>query len=151
HDRYIRKHFATYKRALEECGLKRDGQGYKISPEELFRDWAAVMRKAGKVPSINEYNVHSRYSHRPLVSRFGNWRQAQMGLLALAEANGWEAQWKDEVEMLRNHLARTNGRGRTFGQQTYELRSVQPSRVLKDRPTYGPPLVRTPLAHGPTN
>src|SRR5262249_9536585 len=72
HDRYIRKHFATYKRALEECGLKRDGQGYKISPEELFRDWAAVMRKAGKVPSINEYNVHSRYSHRPLVIPFGN-------------------------------------------------------------------------------
>jgi len=152
HDRYIRKHFLTYRRALEQCGMKRDGQGYKLSAEELFRDWVELMRKLGKVPSILEYDMHSRYSHRPLVSRFGNWRQAQMGLLRVAEENGWEAQWKDEVEMLRRQLAETNAQGKTFRRQTSGHCSVQPNRgIMKDRPTYGPPLARVPLAHGPTN
>jgi hypothetical protein len=152
HDRQIRKHFLTYKRALDECGMKRDGQGYKLSAEELFRDWVKLMRRLGKVPSILEYDMHSRYSHRPLVSRFGNWRQAQMGMLTVAEENGWEGQWKEEMEMLRTHLAETNAHGRTFTRQSSAQRFGQFNRgILKDRPTYGPPLVRTPLAHGPTN
>ena len=151
HDSYVRKHFLTYKRALEECGMKREGKGYKISPEELFRDWAEMVRKLGKVPNINEYDMLSRYSHRPLMSRFGSWRMAQMGLLALAQENGWEVQWKEEVEMLRAYLDGTNAQGKTYRRQPCALRSAQPNRILKDRPTYGPPLVRTPLAHGPTN
>jgi len=154
HDRHVRKHFLTYQRALEECGMKRAGKGYKISPEELFKDWMELTRKLGRLPNLYEYDMLSRYSHRPLVSRFGNWRQAQMGLLVMAQQQGWEVQWKDEVEMLRAHLDGTNPRRRTFRQpasvHSSALRSEQP-RILKDRPTYGPPLVRMPLAHGPTN
>src|SRR5262245_30194327 len=146
HDRYIRKHFLTYQRALAECDMMRDGKGYKLTPEALFTDWAELARRLRKVPNINEYDMYSRYSHRPLVSRFGNWRQAQMGLLTMAEENGWEATWKDVVEMLRNYLAGTNAQGRTFRRQSSALSSGRSCRgILKDRPTYGPPVVPVPL------
>ena len=152
HDRHIRKHFLTYRRALEECGMMRQGQGYKLTPEALFMDWAELARKLGKVPNINEYDMYSRYSHRPLVSRFGNWRQAQMGLLAMADENGWEATWKDVVDMLRNHLEGMNSQRKTFRRQSSAHSSGRPSRgIRKDRPTYGPPVVPVPLAHGPMN
>ena len=75
-----------------------------------------------------------------------------MGLLTLAEDNGWEAQWKDVVDMLRNHLEGTNAQKKTFRRQSSALSSGQPRRgIRKDRPTYGPPVVPVPLAHGPMN
>jgi len=152
YDRHIRKHFLTYRRALEECAMVRSGQGYKLTPEALFTDWAELARKLGKVPNINEYDMHSRYSHRPLVSRFGNWRQAKMGLLTMAEENGWEVQWKGEVDMLRSHLEGANDQEKTFRRQNSALSSGRSNRgILKDRPTYGPPVVPVPLAHGPMN
>ena len=87
-ERHVRKYFLTYKRALAECAMVREGSGYQVSVEALFKDWAALARSMGKIPNINEYDMYSKYSHRPLVRRYGNWRQAQAGLLMLAEENG---------------------------------------------------------------
>ena len=155
-DGHIRKHFLTYQRALAECGMARGGSGYKIAEEALFRDWAEVTRKLGKVPNVAEYDMYSRYSHRPLVSRFASWRQARMGLLRLAEENGWEAEWKDAVDMLREHLRDTTASGRTSkrrcsGHGSASCSASPWSGILKDRPTYGPPVGAAPLAHGPMN
>jgi len=148
HERHIRKYFVNYTSALGECGMRREGPGYRISPEALFKDWAELARKLGKVPNINEYDMHSRYSHRPLVSRFGNWRQTQMGLLALAEENGWEVEWKDVVDVLRQHLEQTGGMEKT-SKRVESGRSA--NGIFTDRPIYGPPVIAVPLAHGPVN
>ena len=148
HQRQIRRHFLTYKRALAACGMMREGTGYKVPEEALFRDWAELVRKLEKVPNITEYEAYSRYSQRPLVTRFGTWRQAQVGLLALAGERGWENEWKDVLDVLREHLRQTGQPARTFrrpGSASSE------SKILPDRPTYGPPMARVPLAHGPTN
>lgn len=148
HERHVRKHFVNYNSALAECGMRRQGPGYRLSPEALFKDWAELARKLGKVPNINEYDMHSRYSHRPLVSRFGNWRQAQMGLLVMAEENGWEVEWKDVVDILRQHLDQAGGVARTSKREG----SGRPANgIFTDRPTYGPPVIAVPLAHGPAN
>jgi hypothetical protein len=147
-ERHVRKHFLTYKRALAECGMVREGAGFKVSPEALFKDWAELVRSTGKLPTLAEYDMHSKYSHRPLISRFGSWRQVPMGLLGLAEENGWEVEWKDVVDVLRE-------RWRDVGMsvKTCKRQRLTPAEmgIFTDRPTYGPPVLQMPLAHGPTN
>jgi Homing endonuclease associated repeat len=146
-ERHVRKHFLRYQRALAECGMMREGAGYRVPLEALFKDWADLTRRLGKVPNINEYDMYSRYSHRPLVNRFGNWRQVPMGMLGLAEENGWEVEWKDVVDVAREHLRRAGEPART------SKRHSTPNELglFPDRPTYGPPVIRVPLAHGPAN
>jgi hypothetical protein len=147
-ERHVRKHFLTYKRALEECGMVREGAGFKVSPEALFKDWAELVRSTGKLPTLAEYDMHSKYSHRPLISRFGSWRQVPMGLLGLAEENGWEVEWKDVVDVLRERW-----RDAGMSVKTCKRQRLTPAEmgIFTDRPTYGPPVLQMPLAHGPTN
>src|SRR6516164_8369017 len=55
--RGIRRRFGAYRAALAACGLERSGAGYTVSREEVFRSWAGVVRRLGKVPSIAEYEM----------------------------------------------------------------------------------------------
>ena len=65
-----------------------------------------------------------------------------MGMLVFAEQIGMEAQWSDVLELIR---ARTNAMNK-------ELPAPAKGwKLLKDRPTYGPPLMPAALAHGPVN
>ncbi len=146
-ERHVRKHFLRYQRALAECGMMREGPGYRVAEEALFKDWAGLARRLGKVPNINEYDMYSRYSHRPLVNRFGNWRQVPMGMVALAEENGWEVEWKDVVDVAKAHLRQAGDPERTS--KRYSTQNED--GIFSDRPTYGPPVVAMPLAHGPVN
>ncbi|HZI55776.1 MAG TPA: hypothetical protein VFF39_03320, partial [Verrucomicrobiae bacterium] len=146
-ERHVRKHFLRYQRALAECGMMREGPGYRVTEDALFKDWAELARRLGKVPNINEYDMYSRYSHRPLVSRFGNWRQVPMGMLGLAEENGWEVEWKDVVDVARAHLKRVGEPARTFKQHS----TPNELGIFPDRPIYGPLVSPVPLAHGPVN
>ena len=38
--RHIRKHFGTYRSALEACGQERSGSGKKVRMQALFQDWS---------------------------------------------------------------------------------------------------------------
>lgn len=146
-ERHVRKHFLRYQRALAECGMMREGPGYRVEAEALFKDWAELARRLGKVPNINEYDMYSRYSHRPLVSRFGNWRQVPMGMLGLAQENGWEVEWKDVVDVTRAHLKVAGEPVKTSKRYS----TLNENGIFPDRPTYGPPVIHVPLAHGPAN
>ena len=46
--------------ALEVCGLEIKGAGYRTVPETLFLEWAGIVRKLGKVPTITEYERFKR-------------------------------------------------------------------------------------------
>jgi hypothetical protein len=147
-ERHVRKHYLTHKRALAECGMVREGSGYMVPAEALFKDWAGLVRSMGKIPNINEYDMYSKYSHRPLVRRYGNWRQAQMGLLTLAEESGWEVEWKDVVDVLRAHVKELGMPVRTCRRRNATAGEME---IFTDRPIYGPLVTPTPLAHGPVN
>jgi hypothetical protein len=146
--RNVRKHFVNYTAALKLCGLERGGAGYKAPMDELFKDWAELVRKLGRPPKIVEYDLHGKYSSKPLLNRYGTWGQVPAGLLVLAEQEGWEGEWEDVLEVARAHL-RAAGKG-VRRSRTPNGTANKP-KILKDRPTYGPPLMRVPLAHGPTN
>ena len=146
--RMIRKHFGSYTNALRESGLERRGGGPPVALELLFKDWAVLARRVGRVPSMTEYETQGKYSLRPLLTRFGTWTQVPYGLLQYAKRAGLESEWGDVLGLI--------GAPRPdpwVAARTYRLPTSPPTRpkVLKDRPMYGPPLMPTYLAHGPIN
>src|SRR3981081_2988034 len=75
----IRKHFNSYAQLITECGLERRGSGVTLTMEEIFREWASVVRSTGKVPTALDYGRHGKYSHRPFAVRFKYWRKVPAG------------------------------------------------------------------------
>jgi len=167
--RAIGKHFATYSRALTECGMERRGSGHPVPLSALFTDWARIVRKLGKLPTVAEYQIHSRYSIQPLYTRFRSWKQVPLGLLLFAEENGSESKWSDVLNKVRECAQKECAPGpacrpprRLKQTQTSPVWHSRPglcegdpgphhARILPHRPTYGPWLATAPLAHGPVN
>jgi len=159
--RVVRRLFGTYTRALRECNLERKGGGRKVEMEDLFRDWAGVVRKLNKLPTLFEYEELSRYSQAPLMSRFGTWSRVPRGLKQYAEEKGWFEDWKDVLAMIES-------RGHGPGERAvWQERAISLEKagwpgpadgnpisgpiILKDRPIYGRMMRPYPLICAPVN
>ena len=148
----VRKHFGVYASALHACGLQGRGSGYELNMRQLFADWAEVTRQAGRVPTVGDYELHSRYSLKPLMRQFGAWPRVAPGMAQYARENGLEEDGKDVLEVVSNHLA---ARGRQAGSSKWSLRTglkpiLRPG-VKRGEPVYGPPTVDAELMLAPTN
>jgi hypothetical protein len=144
----IRKHFLTYAKALSECGLQRTGPGYEADATELFKDWAALVRKLGKLPTMAEYEMHGSYSVRPLIRRYGGWVHVPAGLQEFAREERLEGEWADVLDIIARHKEEEADGRRTSG--STNSRMPKP-RILKDRPIYGAPMMDMALGLAPTN
>jgi len=140
--RHIIKHFGGYIAALRDTGLELRstiGRGHGVTMENLFTDWAGVVQKLKKLPSMNEYSLLSQYSPYPLMRRFGKWRQVPHGLKQFAEKSGLAEEWKAELELvLGPPPVSANG-------------LVKPCLLLPDRLVYGAPMFPGPMAYAPVN
>jgi len=144
--RTIRKAFGNYGMALQACGMEPP-PGVPTPLEDLFKDWAEVVRKLEKVPTMYEYQRESAYSSKPLVSRFKGWRQVPQGMLAYAERNNLQDEWADVLELAK-------ATGQVTWRATSSSMSTGPrgtGKLLKDRPTFGPPLSQSGMLCGPEN
>jgi hypothetical protein len=146
--RQVRRNFLSYGGLLKACGLEKGGAGYTTPMNALFKDWAELTRKLGRVPKIGEYDMYAKYSAKPLLNRFGIWGEVPAGLLLVAEEQGWEEGWEDVMEVARAYL---RAAGKAVRRSRTPNGTPNQPKILKDRPTYGPPLMRVPLAYGPTN
>jgi Homing endonuclease associated repeat len=147
--RVVRRQFGTYTRALGECNLERKGGGAKVEMEDLFRDWAGVVRRVQKLPTLFEYEDLSSYSQAPLLSRFGTWSRVPWGMKQYAEQKGWVEEWKDVVEMVE-----AKSRVRSLGAALPGPADGNPIRgpiILRDRPMYGRVMRPYPLICTPVN
>jgi hypothetical protein len=144
--RTIRKLFGNYGMAVRACGMEPP-RGAPTPLEDLFEDWAGVVRKTGKLPTIFEYERESAYSSKPLVSRFKGWRQVPQAMVAYAERQG-HAEWSDVLE-----IAKVTGEGTWLANSTSMTTSGPPGtgKLLKDRPTFGPPMAQSGMLCGPEN
>jgi hypothetical protein len=97
----VRRFFGNYQAALEACHLEVPERGRKLQLDRLFRDWAEVVRKLKKLPTVFEYEQHSNYSEKPLSSRFGTWGQVPEALKLFAEKNGLVNEWRDVMELIQ--------------------------------------------------
>jgi len=171
--RQMRAEFGSFTQALHECNLEREtNSGQRVPLESLFIDWAGVVRKLGKAPSMSEYEAISKYSCKPLVRCFGSWRQVAYGLTQFAEGRGLAEKWRRELElaavkisdreaqwMLPREAATTRAKmlaalreraltARPTAGPTYRPASWQEPTA---GPTYGPPMWPGPLAYAPMN
>jgi hypothetical protein len=143
---HIRKHFGTFGRLLEASGLEVRGSGHMVEMKALFADWAGIVRRLKKCPTLADYELHSKYSPRPLVRRFGFWVNVPAGILEYANKEGLEREWADVLEIVG---ADVKAEGKTS--QTLEpRRAVRKAQVLHDRPIYGLPMF-APFSFAPTN
>lgn len=142
----IRTHFGNYTEALRACGLEGQGYGYRLRVEDLFLDWAKVVRKLRKVPTVADFELHGKYSYRPFGRVFAGWKDIPSGMIAYANKAGLEKKWKDVLDIAAKHLKTKNPR-RNPG----EPRPRTKPRILPNRPIYGPPIAPGPLTHAPTN
>jgi len=145
--RQIVKHFGGYIGALRATGLELKstiGRGHGVPMDKLFTDWAGIVQKLKKTPSMNEYNLLSQYSPYPLMRRFGKWLQVPHGLKKFAERHGLAKKWKRELALIHEIPApRTN-------RTTTEIHHNWPAAMF-DRPLYGPPMWAWPMAYAPVN
>jgi hypothetical protein len=149
----IRKHFLTYSKALSECGLQRTGPGYAADATELFKDWAGLVRKLGKLPTMAEYEMHGSYSVRPLIRRYGGWVHVPAGLQDFAREEKLEGEWGDVLDVIARHKEEEADGRRTSGSTSGRLTrpGIFKPRIFKDRPIYGAPMMDMALGLAPTN
>jgi Homing endonuclease associated repeat len=141
--RTIRRFYGRYADALREAGFDPHGAGYKLDLETLFRDWAGVARRVGKIPSLLEYSKQSRYSVGPLLTRFGGWTEVPRGLLQFARERELEKEWGDVVQMMEAH----ENRKRCAAKSSITANG----KCKKELPLYGHPLSPGTLVFAPTN
>jgi hypothetical protein len=157
--RQIRAEFGSFTQALRECNLERAiSSGQKVPLETLFADWASVVRKTGKAPSMSEYEAMSKFSCKPLVRCFGSWRQVAYGLTQFAEGRGLAEEWKAELELAKLKsgdedaqwmLRREAPTARSNMVAAWRERALTGGPAAG--PTYGPPMWPGPLAYAPVN
>jgi HNH endonuclease len=149
-DKTFARLFGNYTKALRDSGYEGRGSGFMLSTEELFTEWAGIVRKIGAVPSATEYVLHSSHSLTPIRKRFRYVSEIPAGMVQYAIENGLEEQWRDVLEIAKKYRreARTGGWRRK--PETLSSRSFCP-RVMKDRPVYGAPLMAGTMAFCPVN
>ncbi len=149
----LERHFGSFTKALHACDLKRRPASGKLEMEDLFADWASIVRLLGKLPTGYEYEERSKYSQRPLLARFGTWARVPPGLKMYAEENGMADEWKDVLEIVVAQDRINQKRQSVFGGKAGGMGNGRAftDRAFTDRPMYGPLMRPCPLICGPIN
>ena len=142
------KFFGSYSKALEDCDLEPSGPGHRVDMTKLFEEWAGVARKLGKLPTVAEFELHSKYSASAPIHRFGLWSKVPAGLLEYAEENNLTAGWEEVVEMVKKR--HRGGIRRASTSTTVDALSLKP-RIHPGRLVYGDCASECLLVFAPTN
>lgn len=146
--RRIRQLFGRYSRAVQAAGVDPQGPGRELKMDQLFADWALVVRKLGKVPTMDLYRRNSRYSVRPLVSRFKSWGEVAQRMHEYAEKNGLQSEWEDVLAIARTYMDKHKAVAGTYAEAT-GLTFVPQARTAG--PLFGNPLMAEAMATAPVN
>ena len=145
----IRKYAGTYTLALREAGLDCLGSGFEVAMDELLRDWAVIVRKLKKLPTMTEYEHQSKYSVRPLSGRFKRWAQMPRGMHEYARQQKLDVEYGDVMNIIREHY-RGEPESAWMLERPVDLKATG-AYELPDRPVLGPPLTTMHMSCGPTN
>jgi hypothetical protein len=144
----VQKAFGTYEHALEVCGLEIRGAGHRIALDRLCLEWAEIVRKLGKIPTIREYERLSGRSLRPLVSRFRSWRKVPLGILEYLKSRALERDLADVIHIICNG---SKSRRRRSWTSSHAENLTLKAKVHAGQTFYGPPLFTSVVTYAPTN
>ena len=138
------KRLGGVSKALQAAGLEVNGPGFSPAEDVLLLDWAGVVRKLKKVPSVEEYKRAGRFTNKPFHTKYGSWTQVAAAFRSFARKRKLERQWGDVLKMIA-HAAKSR-EAETAGPKRFRK-----AGILLDRPVYGRPLPWPELAHEPVN
>jgi hypothetical protein len=144
----IDRQFGSYRNALRECGLEREGCGVPVSLDNLFHDWAQIVRDMKKVPTVMEYGQRSSYSHSTLRQRYGSWNLVPSGMVQYLREHSLEQEWADVLE-IGEAFCRALPRKGVRPRPPAEL--LAKTKILTDRPVYGATLIEGTMGFAPVN
>src|SRR6185437_2248284 len=78
-----------------------------------------------------------RYSMRPLITRYGSWKQAPTRMQEYIIREGMMDDWKDVLDIITEHQEQLLSA--EFEADVRKVATLK-SRIWRDRPIYGPPL-----------
>lgn len=114
----FRNHFGSWKKALEEAGLKR-GRNWGSSPEELLDNLKEVWIKLGRQPKYSEMTIpFSKFSSTAYAHKFGNWTNA---LIAFQKYLEEESEQESLESLSKFEVVPSNGH-RTKREPNWRLR-----------------------------
>jgi Homing endonuclease associated repeat len=145
---HVRKKFGSYTHLAAEAGLEVAGHGHLVEMAVLFEDWALIVRKLKKVPTIAEYDMHSKFSVRPLTRRFTTWASIAPGMRDYIQEQGLDVEWQDVLDVISAQLQAAAARTPIFKDT---LRYTAKPTFNPEEPICGPPLVAGPMVYAPTN
>jgi hypothetical protein len=147
----IRKRFGTLSLALRTAQLEVGHAGITSSMKDLFNDWAGVARAVKRVPTVNDYHMHGKYSPRPLLTRFGVWSRVAEGLREFAEREGLDKKHPDLMAMISAWKPRKPMTRTVVERDAEGVPLTAKPKLRLDRPVYGPPMTPPGLGHEPVN
>ena len=153
--RMLRRCFGSYTKALRAAGMKGQGN-IRVSVDTLFSDWAEVVRKLGKIPTISEYEGQGKYSVRPFLRQFGKWTNVAHLLGQYVERECITGGWEDVMATIRASYevrrAEDWKRQPLSGPESGQGSEANAKALaLPGRPMYGAHLGMPALAHAPIN
>ena len=138
------KEFGSLSKALAAAGLEAVGSGFEVAESSLLLDWAAVVRKLGRIPTAQLYDKNGKFSLGPFYTRYERWGRVMEAFKKFARAEKIETKWKDvlrRIAELEEKIERT-AKGGKQGRRC---------PLMQDRAVYGDPLLMPGMAHAPTN
>ena len=99
-EKRVSNRFGSLGQAIREAGLEPSGPGYQLKVDALLKNWAAVARKLGKLPTKDEYTAHGRYSTVPFDGRWKSWRDVPGAFRTWTGEAGVESEWSDVLAMV---------------------------------------------------
>jgi HNH endonuclease len=152
---HMRRLFGSYRELVQEAGFEALGPGFYITTDQLLGDWAAVVRKLGRIPSVMQYNKAGKYSHRAFRMRWKSWQDVPAAMMEWAAAKWPDRQWDDVVEIARRYTEQrrlAGPRKKKFNRLTSTEETGLTSTTKKaGAPVYGRPIMMQELATAPTN
>jgi hypothetical protein len=142
----VYRRFGCLSKALAAAGLEAIGPGHNLPEATLLLDWAAVARKLGKIPSVNEYESRGRFTIMPFQSRYRLWTNIPDAFRKFARRAKMEEAWRDVVTMEIVRPARNGKSTQACAPQRFRR-----GPVMEDRPVYGRPMLLPEMAHEPVN
>ena len=136
----------NYTRALRECQLEPSHKNLATPMRDHFRKWAAAVRELGRIPSADEYEVHSQCCRNALRRRCRSWTNVPRVMKSYGEKNNQWEEWADVLEIIEAAEAKER--------QVAAMRegmSTEQRWSLPDAPSYGEPIVSPAMAHAPMN
>ena len=150
-EKRVSNRFGSLGQGIRAAGLEPSGPGYHLKDDALLKNWAAVARKQGKLPTKHEYIAHGRYSTVPFEGRWKSWHKVPPAFKYWTGQTGAEVEWSDVLAMVEKKTRQAEFRQSEEPQVDLPSTAMVVGKrpLMAGRSVYGPLVLAPGLVHEP--